>query len=369
MILIKLRKSIISKFKNTNYIKQTSGDSKVVALETKLSGIKELEIKFREKMKSFMTNHQIIIQKQPAYWIKIMRIIEINERINQMNKASENQQSLQDQIEGNNPEQPIEEDKLNEVTADMYVNIDPEKLETNYEEYSIKQHCLYWIHDSLKTQALDAYQSAFNVDAIIDISERLINSLINVNKSLKQYFPPYYHIATIYYNAYKEVILSKLNPYADNMDKHIEHDKGLLLLLVAFVNSTELVIEKLKIQDESMFELKAKLSKFVPLFLEHIEKLLEDWLIGIRKQFYKQANKILSVRESNIGVNRVSDVSNLWTKMPNDIFKFIQKQFDLIAERLSGSNLFEVLKSTISRFTWIMNNLSEKAEKVSQNIF
>ena len=163
--------------------------------------------------------------------------------------------------------------------------------------------------------------------------------------------------------AYKDVILNKLNPYVDNMDKHIEHDKGLLLLLVAFLDSTEKVITKLNITDNSMLLLKSKLSKFVPIFLEHIEKLLEDWLIGIRKQFIQDHDKIVSVRESNLGMNRISDVNNLYTAMPNDIFTFIQKQFDLISERLSGSHLFEVLKSTISRFNWIMNNLSEKAEK------
>ena len=159
-----------------------------------------------------------------------------------------------------------------------------------------------------------------------------------------------------------------VSPYVDNMDKLIENDKGLLLLLVAFSDSSGDVLEKLKIQDDSLFNLKVNLSRFVPTFLEHIEHLLEDWLIGARKQFYKQYDRILSVRESNIGLERMSEVGNLWTSMPNDIFTFIQRQFDLVAAKLSGNHLFEVLKISISKFTWLMSNLSEKSEKVMTSI-
>ena len=214
-------------------------------------------------------------------------------------------------------------------------------------------------------QAVTAYKSAFSVDEIIDVSERLIKSLRNVERELGHVFPPSYNIAKIYFYAYKEIILKKISPYVDNMDKLIENDKGLLLLLVAFSDSSGEMLEKLKIQDDSLFNLKVSLSRFVPIFLEHIEHLLEDWLINARKQFYKQYDRILSVRESNIGLERMSEVGNLWTSMPNDIFTFIQRQFDLVAAKLSGNHLFEVLKISISKFTWLMSNMSEKSEKVS----
>ena len=151
------------------------------------------------------------------------------------------------------------------------------------------------------------------------------------------------------------------------MDKLIENgDKSLLLLLVAFVDSSEETLVRLDIKDEALYNIKAQLSRFIPTFLDHIEHLLEDLLLGIRKQFYHQYEKLLSIRESNLGVERNSEVDRLWTSMPDDIFSFIQKQFDIVAERLSGSHLFEVLKSSLSRITWLMNNLLEKAEKVSK---
>lgn len=212
---------------------------------------------------------------------------------------------------------------------------------------------------------MEAYKTAYNVDEIIDVSERLIKSLNNVSKNLSHVFPPNYNIANIYFYAYKDVILKKINPYVENMDRLIENgDKGLLLLLVAFVDSSEEILVELDIQDDALYAIKAQLSRFIPVFLEHIEALLEDLLMGIRKQFYQQYEKTISMRESNVGLERQSDIEKLWTTMPDDIFVFIQKQFDLVADRLSGNHLFEVLKSSVSRITWLMNNLLEKAEKV-----
>jgi hypothetical protein len=230
----------------------------------------------------------------------------------------------------------------------------------------LKESCVKVLSDTVKGQALEAYKTAYSVDEIIDVSERLIKSLKHVSRDLGQVFPPSYNIANIYFYAYKDVILMKINPYVENMDRLIENgDKGLLLLLVAFVDSSEEILIHLNIEDDALYAIKAQLSRFVPVFLEHIEALLEDLLIGIRKQFYQQYDKIISMRESNIGLERQSEIEKLWTTMPDDIFVFIQKQFDLVSDRLSGSHLFEVLKSSVSRITWLMNNLLEKAENVS----
>jgi len=136
-------------------------------------------------------------------------------------------------------------------------------------------------------------------------------------------------------------------------------------LLVAFVDSSEQILIDLKIEDESLFTLKVQLSRFVPEFLDYIEKMFEDCLINIRTQFFAQFQKMVSFRESNIGLERISEVSKLWTHMPGDIYNFMQDEFNVVAERLSGNNLFEVLKSSVDRFTWLMDNLSEKSEKVS----
>lgn len=229
---------------------------------------------------------------------------------------------------------------------------------------NIRESCLKVLNTTIKNQATEAYKTAYTVDDIIDISERLIHSLLNVSKDLGHVFPQSYNIAKIYFYAYKGVVLQKVNPYVQNMDKLIENDKGLLLLLVAFVTSSEEVLLDLQIPDPSMHSLKSKLSKFIPVFLEHIEHLLENCLLEIRRQFYKRYEKLLAKKESNIGKDRESEMERLWTNLPDDIFTFIQKQLDLVAERLSGNNLFEVLKSILSRLTWITGNLCEKAEKV-----
>ena len=60
-------------------------------------------------------------------------------------------------------------------------------------------------------QAVAAYKSAFSVDEIIDVSERLIKSLRNVDKELGHVFPPSYNIANIYFYSYKEIILKKIH--------------------------------------------------------------------------------------------------------------------------------------------------------------
>lgn len=222
------------------------------------------------------------------------------------------------------------------------------------------------LSETVKNQALEAYKTAYTVESIVDISERLIKSLNNVSKDLGKVFPPSYNIAHIYFHAYKEIILDKINPYVENMEKLIENgDKSLLLLLVAFVDSNEEILIKLDIKDEALYNIKAQLSRFIPTFLEHIEHLLEDLMMGIRKQFYQEYEKLLSIRESNIGMERMSEMEKLWTNMPDDIFTFIQKQFDIIAERLSGSHLLEVLKTSLSKIIWLMNNILEKAEKVT----
>ena len=76
VILIRLRTSLVSKFKSTEFMNQNNMNTKIKSLEKELSGIKQLETKFLEKMHGYMENHQMLIQKQPAYFIKIMRIIE-----------------------------------------------------------------------------------------------------------------------------------------------------------------------------------------------------------------------------------------------------------------------------------------------------
>jgi hypothetical protein len=266
----------------------------------------------------------------------------------------EDMKTITEEVEGTTEDAEDEEGRVPHPSSRM----------TEY-SLNLKETCLKALTDTIKNQAIEAYKTAYVVDDIIDISERLIKSLNNVSKDIGDVFPPSYNIAKIYFYAYKDVILQKINPYVNNMDKLIEDDKGLLLLLVAFVDSSEEILVKFEIQDDTLFNLKAQLSKFVPVFLEHIEHLLEDWLIGIRKQFYKQYDKLLSLRESKIGLERASEIGRLWTTMPDDIFTFIQKQFDLVADRLSGNHLFEVLKSSISRFTWLLENLLEKAEKVS----
>lgn len=76
VILIKLKRSLIAKFKESDYLKEESSPMKLQKLEKEFTGIKLLEEKFIEKIHGCMKNHQFIIQKQPAYFIKIMRIIE-----------------------------------------------------------------------------------------------------------------------------------------------------------------------------------------------------------------------------------------------------------------------------------------------------
>ena len=175
MILIKLRKSLISRFKNTDYMKNRHSDLKIQDLEDKLSGIKELEEKFRDKMKSFMQNHQIIIPKQPAFWIKIMRIIECDGRINEINSKPQELKTIQEEVEGTD-----EESKRGFSTfKSKYDDIDFEKPE---DEMDLKEFCLKHLNDTVKNQASEAYKTAYDVDSIVDISERLIYSLSNVDK-------------------------------------------------------------------------------------------------------------------------------------------------------------------------------------------
>ena len=71
VILIRLRASLISKFKGTDFLNQSNMNTKIKSLEKELSGIKQLETKFLDKMHGYMVNHQMLIQKQPAYFIKI----------------------------------------------------------------------------------------------------------------------------------------------------------------------------------------------------------------------------------------------------------------------------------------------------------
>ncbi|CAI2384831.1 unnamed protein product [Moneuplotes crassus] len=349
VILINLRRSLIAKFKESDTLDEGDNPIKLKKLEKEFTGIKILEEKFFEKMHGFMENHQFIIQKQPAYFIKIMRIIECDNKISQMKITSKPFQTIQEEVEG------IEETKEPTSTGAQEEN----------HSFGLKESCTKEISKTVQKQAKDAYEKAFTVESIIDISERLIKSLNNVEKDLGHVFPPSYNISHIYFYAYKEVILEKINPYISNMEKIIENgDKSLLLLLVAFVDTSEQILTKLDIKDEALISIKAQLSRFIPTFLDHIEHLLEDLLLGIRKQFYSEYDKLISVRESNIGMARRSEIDRLWTNMPDDIFTFIQKQFDIVAERLSGSHLFEVLKSSLSRVGWLMNNLSEKAEKI-----
>ena len=76
VILIKLKRSLIAKFQESDFVNEESSKKKLEKLEKEFTGIKLLEEKFIEKMHGFMKNHQFIIQKQPAHFIKIMRIIE-----------------------------------------------------------------------------------------------------------------------------------------------------------------------------------------------------------------------------------------------------------------------------------------------------
>jgi len=347
IILIRLRASLISKFKNTDYMTQDSTSIKLKDLEKELSGIQKLEEEFVEKIHGFMKKHQFIIQKDPAFFIKLMRIIECDAKIEQMSNEGA-LPSITEEVEG------IKPDPKSMSLTDKTGN-----------SIGLKPSCIKVLSDVVREQAVSEYKKAFSFDEIIDVSERLIKSLNNVSKKLGHAFPPNYNIAEIYFHGYKDVILQKVTPYVENMEKLIENDKGILLLLVAFVDSSEQILIDLKIEDESLFTLKVQLSRFVPEFLDYIEKMFEDCLINIRTQFFAQFQKMVSFRESNIGLERISEVSKLWTHMPGDIYNFMQDEFNVVAERLSGNNLFEVLKSSVDRFTWLMDNLSEKSEKVS----
>jgi hypothetical protein len=104
IILIKLRKSFIAKLKDPEQIK--TEDNKVMKLsnmEKELSGIKELENKFVEKMHGFMEKHQFIIQKQPAHFVKIMRIIECDRKIAEKGpKEKHALLTITEEVEGKN---------------------------------------------------------------------------------------------------------------------------------------------------------------------------------------------------------------------------------------------------------------------------
>ena len=159
VILIKLKRSLIEKFKSTEFSNEDNSTMKLEKLEKEFTGIKLLEEKFYEKMHGFMKNHQFIIQKQPAYFIKIMRIIECDNRIDQITRKSHAMKSITEEVEGISSK---EESKMDEKVNNSL---------------GLKESWMEEIGETVKNQALEAYKTAFTIESIIDISERLMKSL------------------------------------------------------------------------------------------------------------------------------------------------------------------------------------------------
>ena len=86
---------------------------------------------------------------------------------------------------------------------------------------------------------------------MIETCKTSITSLIDVSDTLKPIFPPDWGIMNLYYTNFKEIIYERIQPYIENMDKHVESDHGLLLSCLDFAMACKNVSAHIGIEDQS----------------------------------------------------------------------------------------------------------------------
>ena len=116
----------------------------------------------------------------------------------------------------------------------------------------------------------------------------------------------------------------------------------------------EEVFARLGVEDEEMVRIRMALTRYVPQFQEHVEGKLEEWFGGILKQMNKQVHEALHQK----GVTREKKLS---TTLPEDLFGVMAKQIDIVAGRLRGEHLFEVLKATLEHAVGLVTDLVSNA--------
>lgn len=99
---------------------------------------------------------------------------------------------------------------------------------------SLKELMIEQLKIEIREKAASQFKSAFERDPIIEAASDLIADLAQASKILSPIFPPSWSIARLYYDIYKEVVMSKIGTYITHMDKHVESDHGLLLSILYF---------------------------------------------------------------------------------------------------------------------------------------
>ena len=92
-----------------------------------------------------------------------------------------------------------------------------------------------------------------------------------------------------------------------------------------------------------MANLKAKVEKLMPNFIQHNKKIVEDYISGAIEEDKKNYTR-------KYYEQILRDNNDLISMFPSDIFRFINQEAEVIKDQLKGQIFF--------RFAKVINNLS-----------
>ena len=105
----------------------------------------------------------------------------------------------------------------------------------------------------------------------------------------------------------------------------------------------------------------------MPQYIEFLGGKLEEQFTEIYRQFKVQIDEKVKVRESNLTAMSSSD---LFTDLPQDIFKFMQDSFQIVDRVLTNQQLFEFIKNVLmERYHWILGHITgQLAERIIRSV-
>jgi len=133
-----------------------------------------------------------------------------------------------------------------------------------------------------------------SLEQILEITIKLAEDLILIKDKIVQIFPSKYNIFDRYFNEYQENIFNTLYPFVkDENEKHLEENKGDLILLAKWLDKYESILRKIGL-DINQCEIGAVSMIFL------ISILYEKCLILIKKKKESHTNLLLKFQINKI---------------------------------------------------------------------
>ncbi|KAM3146904.1 hypothetical protein pb186bvf_001058 [Paramecium bursaria] len=265
--------------------------------------LQEFETKFYDKLFSYFEDTLILSIEKPQLLIKILQIIETSDKI-----------KVQKQKDTIFKYRAIK--KIKEGIDKKFYN----KLKDHKDAIMILENCKF-------------------------TSQDLIQLLDHTIKC----FPQHYDIFKVFEDSYRENIEKRILPFLEDEDQ-VTKSFGTLINLLSWLDSYNDLLSRVGQKAFSFIELIAKVKQYMPKFLEHVSSLIEDYSgKAISKDRLEQQT------QNNIE-KLIKNKQDLVTYFPEDIFHFVNQQFDILGKKLKGEIMIEFIREVCSTLSQIMKD-------------